>query len=44
MKARMLGWNDDTKDMFRWSWVRWNFPEPLPPLKADASTAPLTSG
>ena len=44
MKARMLGWNDATKDMFRWSWVRWNFPEPIPPLEAGPPTAPLTSG
>ncbi len=31
MKARMLGWNDATGDMFQWKWVRWNFPDPLPP-------------
>jgi arylsulfatase A-like enzyme len=44
MKARLLGWNDATNDMFQWPWVRWNFPEPLPPDAANASTAPLTSG
>ena len=31
MKARLLGWNDATNDMFQWLWVRWNFPEPIPP-------------
>ena len=31
MKARLLGWNDATGDMFRWMWVRWNFPEPKLP-------------
>jgi arylsulfatase A-like enzyme len=31
MKARLLGWNDVTNDMFQWNWVRWNFPEPLLP-------------
>ena len=32
MKGRLLGWNDATKDMFQWSWVRWNFPDPIPPF------------
>ena len=31
MKARLLGWNDATNDMFQWHWVRWNFPKPIPP-------------
>ena len=31
MKARLLGWNDETKDMFQWEWVRWNFPDPINP-------------
>ena len=31
MKARLLGWNDATHDMFQWDWVRWNFPPPIPP-------------
>ena len=26
MKARLIGWNDATNDMFQWKWVRWNFP------------------
>ena len=34
MKARLLGWNDATSDMFQWLWVRWNFPEPIPPDEA----------
>jgi len=31
MKARLIGWNDATSDMFQWRWVRWNFPEPIAP-------------
>ena len=31
MKARLLGWNDATNDMFQWKWVRSNFPEPVSP-------------
>jgi len=31
MKARLIGWNDATSDMFQWNWVRWNFPEPRLP-------------
>ena len=31
MKARLLGWNDATNDMFQWKWVRMNFPEPVSP-------------
>ena len=31
MKARLLGWNDTTNDMFQWKWVRSNFPEPVSP-------------
>ena len=31
MKARLIGWNDATKDMFQWHWVRWNFPDPVSP-------------
>tara|TARA_Y100000588_G_scaffold286074_1_gene303878 strand:- start:2222 stop:3604 length:1383 start_codon:yes stop_codon:yes gene_type:complete len=31
MKGRLLGWNDATGDMFKWRWVRWNFPEPISP-------------
>ena len=31
MKARLIGWNDATNDMFQWHWVRWNFPEPVSP-------------
>ncbi len=31
MKARLLGWNDATADMFVWNWVKWNFPEPIVP-------------
>ena len=33
MKARLLGWNDATNDMFQWAWVRWNFPEPISPFQ-----------
>lgn len=32
MKARLIGWNDYTNDMFKWPWVRWNFPKPVHPL------------
>lgn len=32
MKARLLGWNDATNDMFQWRWVRSNFPAPIPPV------------
>ena len=31
MKARLIGWNDATNDMFQWKWVRWNFPDPVSP-------------
>ena len=31
MKARLVGWNDATNDMFQWKWVRWNFPDPVSP-------------
>jgi arylsulfatase A-like enzyme len=44
MKARLIGWNDATNDMFGWNWVRWNFPEPVLPDEANKSTVPLTSG
>jgi arylsulfatase A-like enzyme len=43
MKARLLGWNDATGDMFRWNWVRWNFPEPVAPLEVDPTRLPLTA-
>ncbi|MEM7531161.1 MAG: sulfatase-like hydrolase/transferase [Chloroflexota bacterium] len=43
MKARLLGWNDATNDMFQWRWVRQNFPEPLAPDGANAQNAPLTA-
>jgi arylsulfatase A-like enzyme len=33
MKARLIGWNDATNDMFRWNWVRSNFPKPIPPVQ-----------
>ena len=40
LKARLLGWNDATGDMFRWNWVRWNFPEPvLPPPYSSGKKA-----
>ena len=32
MKGRLLGWNDATGDQLQWDWVRWNFPDPIPPL------------
>ncbi|MEM7131637.1 MAG: sulfatase-like hydrolase/transferase [Chloroflexota bacterium] len=43
MKARLIGWNDATNDMFQWRWVRQNFPEPLPPGRANERNAPLTA-
>ncbi len=33
MKARLIGWNDATSDMFQWKWVRWNFPNPVSPYQ-----------
>jgi hypothetical protein len=42
MRARLLGWNDATGDMFRWSWVRWNFPKPVLPSEVTAAKLPLT--
>ncbi len=42
MKARLLGWNDATGDMFQWDWVRWNFPEPAGPHLANKERLPLT--
>jgi hypothetical protein len=33
MKARLIGWNDATSDMFQWKWVRWNFPDPVSPYQ-----------
>ena len=44
MKSRLLGWNDATGDMFRWSWVRWNFPEPVGPGEVTPERLPLTCG
>ncbi len=35
MKARLIGWNDETEDMFQWNWVRWNFPQPKSPGSTD---------
>jgi hypothetical protein len=32
MRSRLIGWSDATGDMFKWKWVRGNFPEPTPPL------------
>lgn len=31
MRARLIGWNDATSDMFQWNWVRWSFPESISP-------------
>jgi arylsulfatase A-like enzyme len=42
MKARLLGWNDATNDMFKWLWVRWNFPEPVRPEEVCPEKLPLT--
>ncbi len=42
MKARMIGWNDATKDMFQWPWVRWNFPKPVKPLDVSKEKLPFT--
>jgi arylsulfatase A-like enzyme len=44
MQARLLGWNDATGDMFRWSWVRWNFPKAVLPSEVTPARMPLTSG
>lgn len=44
MKARLIGWNDATADMFQWNWVRWNFPEPVLPGEETPATVPLTFG
>ncbi|PDH37780.1 MAG: sulfatase [OM182 bacterium MED-G24] len=37
MKARLIGWNDATGDMFQWMWVQWNFPEPVSPYPGPSS-------
>ncbi len=42
MKARLLGWNDATNDMFKWNWVRWNFPPPVRPEEVCPEKLPLT--
>jgi len=42
MKARLLGWNDATKDMFKWPWPRWNFPDPVEPRDVTRGRLPLT--
>jgi arylsulfatase A-like enzyme len=42
MKARLIGWNDYTNDMFQWGWVKWNFPDPVLPLEITSSNMPLT--
>ena len=44
MKARPIGWNDATADMFQWNWVRWKFPEPVLPGEETLATVPLTFG
>ncbi len=41
MKARLLGWNDATNDMFQWGWVRSNFPEPISPFPSGGPTEKL---
>ena len=41
LKAKLLGWNDATGDMFRWNWVRWNFPEPILPKPYAAGRLPV---
>jgi arylsulfatase A-like enzyme len=43
MKARLIGRNDATNDIFQWNWVRWNFPEPLAPNGVNKRNAPFTS-
>jgi arylsulfatase A-like enzyme len=40
MKARLLGWNDATSDVFDWHWVRWNFPEPVLPRGYEERRCP----
>jgi len=42
MKARMIGWNDATNDMFKWPWVRYNFPNPILPEDVSSKNLPLT--
>ena len=42
MKARLLGWNDASGDMFQWDWVRWNFPAPVRPEEVCPEKLPLT--
>ena len=37
MRARLIGWNDATNDMFQWSWVRWSFPESITPYRDERS-------
>ena len=37
MKGRLIGWNDATGDQLQWNWVRWNFPDPIPPRRARRS-------
>ena len=44
MKARLIGWNDATNDMFQWDWVRSNFPEPLLPTAASPSATDVGKG
>ena len=43
MKARMLGWNDATGDMFKWPWVRYNSPAPVLSGDANSENLPLTA-
>ena len=31
MKGRLIGWNDETNDMFQWKWVKANSPAPIRP-------------
>ena len=39
MRARLIGWNDATNDMFQWSWVRWSFPKAIRPYPYVESEA-----
>jgi len=35
MRARLLGWNDEVKDVFTYDFVRRNFPDPIMPIKPN---------
>lgn len=41
MRARLIGWNDATNDVFQWAWVRWSLPKSTNPYPVGNSSTEL---